>query len=519
MYKVMLVDDERLIREGIASMINWSELNLDLVGTCVDGREAYTQIAEQQPDIVITDIKMPKMDGLQLIEQVKRLYPDTRFVVLSGYGEFEFASKAMKYGVRHYLLKPCSRAEIVQVLSEIKVELYEDKQKAEFLGEMEHRLQNMIPQLKEQFLRDCILNNQKFSRMELDYYKNVLNIGDEQVILVLMQPEGQFDYLELFALKNISEDLFATGSIILSTNIGKRFLMLIQDMKEEALKERIRSVNDVFSQYYKLGLTVSFSNPGTAEQLSMLYRDVVECLKYRFYLGEGCIITERDVRDMEEGYRELALLSEVDFDKITMAVKVGNLQEMEGELAFFFEKLNEVHPQIEFAVSYCIELFAAITRQRNEHSPVQSAKERAAILSKDTLEDIQRDIVQVAREITSDNYERNARRHSRLVNQMLQLVKEQLHNEHFSLAWISKEVFFMDTDYIGKLFKKETGEKFSHYLMKARMEQATNLIDHSDDFKIYEIALQTGFGENYPYFSQMFKKQFGCTPTEYRKRR
>ena len=108
MLKLLIVDDERIIRETMATIIDWNTLDIQLIGTAKDGIEAYNIILDEYPDIVLTDIKMPALSGIELIAKIHEINPQTQFIILSGYGEFEYAKKAMQYGVKHYLLKPCN---------------------------------------------------------------------------------------------------------------------------------------------------------------------------------------------------------------------------------------------------------------------------------------------------------------------------------------------------------------------------------------------------------------------------
>lgn len=113
MLKLLIVDDERIIRETMATIIDWNTLDIQLIGTAKDGIEAYNIILDEYPDIVLTDIKMPALSGIELIAKIHEINPQTQFIILSGYGEFEYAKKAMQYGVKHYLLKPCNEMQIV----------------------------------------------------------------------------------------------------------------------------------------------------------------------------------------------------------------------------------------------------------------------------------------------------------------------------------------------------------------------------------------------------------------------
>ena len=116
MIKLLIADDEKIIRETIASLIDWNSLGISLIGTAENGLEAYNMILDDYPDIVLTDIKMPGLSGLDLIQRIHEINPDTQFVILSGYGEFKFAQRAMQYGVKHYLLKPCNEEQIIESL-------------------------------------------------------------------------------------------------------------------------------------------------------------------------------------------------------------------------------------------------------------------------------------------------------------------------------------------------------------------------------------------------------------------
>ena len=175
MYKILLVDDERIILEGIAAVIEWEKLDTVLIGKAGSGREAYEMVEQNPPHIIITDVKMPELDGIGLIEKVKARYPDISFIILSGHDEFEFAKTAMQYGVRHYLLKPCNENKITEAIHHIIQEIREKERKDLFVQNVRYSLDKVLPKIKEQFLKDC-LTDKTYGEREWKFYSELLNL-------------------------------------------------------------------------------------------------------------------------------------------------------------------------------------------------------------------------------------------------------------------------------------------------------------------------------------------------------
>lgn len=140
MLRLVIVDDEKIIRETISTIIDWNSLDIEVIGTCKNGIEAYDMILDEYPDIVLTDIKMPGLSGLELIEKIRQTDEDIKFVILSGYGEFDYAKTAMKYGVKHYLLKPCNENQIIDVMKQVAQDCYRTRA----LQEMQNKHQKLI---------------------------------------------------------------------------------------------------------------------------------------------------------------------------------------------------------------------------------------------------------------------------------------------------------------------------------------------------------------------------------------
>jgi two-component system, response regulator YesN len=392
MYKVLLVDDEPIIREGIAAVIDWESYEFLLTGTARNGLEAYAMIIQDPPHIVITDIKMPGLNGLELIAKVKAEIPDIQFIVLSGYGEFELAKQAMHYGVKHYLLKPCNENKIVETLQEVKQQLRQQEEKEASFKKNSDIVEKVLPRIREQFLRDFITNRN--AQSEYDDLYDLLNIQNKPLRLILFRLPGELDYQKMVNLKQcIHRELGKTNYF--STIDNNLVITLAEAISEAELADCISRVIEKFFFERDRKVSVGYSNVDYFENTPLLYKEVQDYLQ----------------------------------------------------------------------------------------QPMKSSMM---------------------------NY-------GKLVQHIIKVIYENIANEELSLKWLAVNMIFMNEGYLSKQFVKETGEKFSHYLTRIRMEKAKVLLKSGDDNRVSEVAQQVGYGNNPQYFSQLFKKYTGLVPSEYHK--
>lgn len=516
MLKVLLVDDERIVVEGISSLVDWKRHQTTLIGTARNGLEAIRLMENDLPDIVITDIRMPGLDGLQLVEQAIQNGWDVRFIILSGYNEFDYAKTAMKYGVKHYLLKPCSEEQIMDALGKVAEEIRQERKKANFVQSIQERLDKVLPFAKEQFLKELITNKTYGKKEWGDYvklFRSQLDVTNIQLALFMFEGEVEFEHM--FALKNIAEDICGEELLKWSITIGDNVVLVLNETERHTLFKKIEQIREVFQQYYKIGTTVALSDPGEIYEIRKLYRDTLECIRYRFYLGEGSVITKKDISRVRGERRH-----EFDFDeeKLCLSLRTGNWPEAKRELSEFFQRLMALEEEQTVVKSYCIQLFLTMIREGGQAELERYYRDLVKFEQLDTIRQLAEFMEQVAEEIAAFNYDAAKSSHAKIAAQVKHIVDEHLFNPELSLSWISRNHLFMHPDYLGKLFREEYGEKFSSYVVRARVEQAKKRIEQSDDVKIFEIAEQIGFGNNPQYFSQVFKKYVGCTPSEYKKR-
>ena len=513
MYKVMLVDDERIIIDGISKVIKWESIGTSLIGTAKNGIEAYEFISQNQPDIVISDIKMPGMNGLELVKKVHDNFPEIRFILLSGFSEFDYAKQAMEYGVKHYLLKPCNENNIIEALSNICEGLNKKKEREFFIKDMKDTLEKVIPYAKEQKLKEFVTNI--FENGDLNSLQNLfqINLKIVNVRLVLFQLEGDFQFEQLFALKNITEKIFEKN--ILCCMAGELILILVEDDGEYLpIQRKIEKIRDTFFQYYHLDCTIAVSDSGKLNNANKLYREALDCLNYRFYLGEGSIITKNDITIINE-HGELDFY--YDDQKFCRLVKSGYWEDVEKEITSFFERFIDLRMDIYATKSYVIQLFNAMIRICEPHAMDKYLSNLPILLELGTIQNIKSFFQNISQEITSEFYQQNKNKHSTIIGKVIEIINDHIDDPNLSLQWVANEMLYMNADYLGKLFKKETGEKFSNFLTRIRIETAIEIIETESDVKIFELAEKIGFGDNSQYFSQVFKKQTGYTPSEYKR--
>jgi len=520
MFKVLLVDDERVILDGISRFVNWQALGTELAGTARNGLEALEIITSHQPDIVITDILMPGMDGLELIAKVRELELPVQFIMLSGFSDFEYARQALRYGVKEYLLKPCNEEMISRAITEVIKEVEQRRHKERFMERLQAEFRQALPHAREQLFKEFV-TNKTYGKRDWERYRDLLGIRSDEtrVRLILFELEDSHEFEHLFALKNIALDIIGHDQLLLSTAIGSQVVLLVEDESEEisdALYGRVDQIKRIFYEYYKIDTSIALSDAGQIGDARRMYREALSLISHRFYLEEGSLITRNDVMSMEENRTGKADIDvQIDEERLGMLIRAGRTEEVQAMIGEYFDRLASLRLEASMTKTYAITLYLSIIR----HDPERTKHMMAEIASLDsihTLTGLQSFVEKAALEIAGRNYESNRSKQSAIIRKVLEIIRSNLGNPELSLNSVAQEMLYMNPDYLGKLFKKETGEKFSNYVTRLRMEKAIEMITRSGDAKIFEIAESLGYGDNPQYFSKVFKKYTGFTPSEFK---
>lgn len=494
MIRVLLVDDEDIEREAMAEIIPWKKLGMELVDMAWNGIEGLEKIRVNEPDIVITDIKMPVMDGIQLIEKTRESYPDLLFVVLSGYGEYEYTSRAMELGIRHYILKPCDEEKIVEVLQGVKGELEEqrDRRKAEL--EYRSTYNRMLPRVKEQILGILITKKQVSGSDRVLLEKFMEDVRNSFVLLGIQSPQ-ELEQLDRFVLTNILTELLGAENIYMDTSTKNEMIYLISEEMAENLQPLVLKVHKEYRKYKEARLRFAVSRAGGIEEASRLYEQLQEL----FFLGdsEGSMefISFEILDRPKEGFTVMP-----DPDRIRSARNYGDVlfeiyvSKVAMEIRGFSQK--RTRDSFRFFLNMFCGKEDCQWNDEDAWEVLKTVVEECALFVGASLPD------------TKDG--------SRLKH-ILYSIYQNIKNPDLSLQYLAKEVLFMNKDYFGRFFYRCTNEKYSAFLLRVRMELAKRLMALEPDIRISELAQQIGYPADGQYFAKVFKKYTGLAPSEYRR--
>ena len=483
MYTLLIVDDEEIEREGMAQFIPWDSYEIKVVSTARNGAEGLEKIAKFRPDLAIVDIKMPVMNGIEMIRQAKEQYPDMTFVVLSGYGDYEFTSQAMELGVRHYILKPCDESKMIPVLNKAFAELEEARKKNARSEKLETEARLLKPYAREQLFRDLLLGKAQASsgaRQLVD------ELGGEQrmVLLLDFRLKCGFDSLERYVVGNMLGDLLPDGTLLMTTGVDRDVLVLADAMAESSVETAVQVLKKEFKRFETLPMLSSASRTGTLAELSVLFRQAQELLQLNMDENEPALLRPSRNAALPETVNEI-------FDLEALR-QTGSYEELLQELAFSFAKMEAKDYRPQQRQKLCELAWKLLFEDKA--APEDSLPAWADALT-----------------AAWNHPQPNARS-----REIFLAIYENLPEPEFSLQTIAQQRLFMSEDHLRRIFSQMTGNRFSAYLEHCRITQARRLLEFQPDMKISRLAELVGYPLDGQYFSKVFRKICGVTPTEYR---
>lgn len=519
-YRVILVDDEPIILRSLKVAIPWEQLNMEVVGTAKNGNEALKMAAELKPHIIISDIRMPEIDGITLLKKIMSDQPSVIFVILSGYGEFEYAKESIRRGAFDYLLKPIDHEELYNVMLEAKKKLEIDHHTKSEKENLIKSVQALSTLFRERMLSEMIEGtDQPYNtlywndnwEMQHPYYMLVVNLDNYSTII--KQWKADEKRLWFFAISNILRE-YGTQYNCLSAfpfHNGE-WVMIFENTKLDHVIQLGNEIVDLINKYTKLSSTVGISRECSGlEHLNTSYHSAQNALYQRFIHGKGGVYHDQNSQQQEMKVKYPAILEK----KLIHSIRtldhnafLQHLDELGQELKSsscskgMVEKINLELIVVLYRQFESLNLLKDITletilNQLNECITL----DEIILLVKNTLNQWMKVAIQEENEDPKVN-----------MKTALEYISSRYHHD-LGIDEVA-EYIGLSCSHFCVVFKQETGYTFLEYLTKYRIEKACSILQNAD-VRVYNVAPLVGY-QDPKYFTQVFKKLMGKTPTEYR---
>lgn len=538
MFKVLIVDDEIIARIGIKSLISWHEHGLELVGECENGKKAYDMAKEVLPDIIITDVKMPVMNGIDLIKTLKAEGMNFKFIMLSSYDDFEFVKEAMKLGADDYILKlQVKPEELIKVLDNICKKIEQERTEKSRNINIQKQIHDNISALREKFLKDLICGN-VLNKNDIEKYLKEYNIALPHNNLVCLVV--RIDSMEIYD-SYTNDDIYIFRSsiinimeeIVLNYGIGYAcygephlYTVICSvgiDDSAGSLSDSIHQMAKDMKEFLKnsMNLTVSIGLSDihlNHTDINLAYREAWEAIGDSFAYPAGSIIVYRDIKGPNSSHKGIPLEEELnELENSLKAYSLSGIQKAFDNLVQRIVESNNVSKKHINGICHVLIFVVNVFIKNNNLTPEE-------IWGKDenpynqvghlkSLNDFADWIKKINnRIVTIINQEKESN--------VIILRAKQFINKHFceniSLEVVSEHLS-LSPSYFSSLFSRATGESFIDYVTNLRIDLAKELIK-SAKYKVYEISEMVGY-DNPHYFSRIFKKVVGVSPLDFKAQR
>lgn len=367
------------------------------------------------------------------------------------------------------------------------------------------------PIIKEQFLREYILGVGDTYEIFNLYCETFAVDALLDTRMIILSPSGANDFEDLFFIKNTAERYIGNENILLSTTINDILFIITTILDKSEIVDLLDKIRKTVKQCYDYNIMAVYSRVSHISDAPSSYERLKICMGYSFYSDSDRTLYENDIK-INEGDIELY----PKYGAIENAVRSGDCEKVKILFGGFFKELQEAMPVPAVAKIYCLELYVCIIRCCGVEKIDRYMKGIVYVQEAKSIGELRTFIEEKGLEIAGMNAPETNKIYSSLIRDTINIIDENIENENLSLRWLAGTILYTNVDYLGKMFKKETGKNFSHYVMEKRMEMAKDLILEGKKDRIYEVAEKVGYGSNSQYFSQVFKKYTGVSPLEYK---
>ena len=536
--KVFLVEDEMVIRRGIKNSIDWEKEGYIFCGEASDGELAYPMIIKEKPDILITDIRMPFMDGLELCKLVKEELPNIKILILSGYDEFDYAKEAIRLGVTEYLLKPISSGKLLEALNGVSESIRREKEDKDLVRKYMEEMRENTEHEKQKFFEQMIAGNLSMADALETGKKYEMNLSAGMYNLLLFRftlgkenrKSGELLGEAEYAIEKLTERLEYVFEFQRGVE-GWAFLLMAdnEEQMSERVKELSKDLEEIMKNYSTITYFGGIGQPvARLRELEESFREAERALAARFTMELNRIISVEDIR-MAQNVDTLDDIEITSFGEIektrTMLEKFlnnGAEDEIDEFVDVYINELPEENLKSVLMRQYIIMdayivmmSFCEKIEGIEGEMQAQSEELKNSMKTIQTLEEIKNYIRMLLKKIIGVRDTISGRRYSDIIEIAKDQIRKTYMSDEISLNTIAAEVG-MSPSYFSSIFSKEMGKTFVEYLTEIRMDRAKELLMCSS-MKTSEIGYEVGYKDPH-YFSYIFKKTQNCTPKEFRAR-
>lgn len=526
LYNVLLVDDEADVLLAMKKKIDWEALGFCLAGTAENGQEALEITEQLHIDVVMTDIKMPYMDGLTLCRKLKENYRNMKVIIYSGFDDFEFAREAVHLEAEEYLLKPISAGDMREVFTRVKKKLDQEYSEYINLSKLSEYYRKSLPVIQSQLLMEVMegrIRGER-ARVMMETYEMKLDAPFYMVAAVyaevsLRENSGDpVQFLNLPLQDMVQDYLHEKMRFFCTAFLDQVYVVFLLEQREDAdqVLYHLDQVCKMGARVLKASVTAAAGQVCTMETLHTSYEDAVSAMEYRTILGSGQVLYINDIEPCPE---ENVFVTEYDFRQLVHAVKVGNRDEISEAIRKFMDSIprENISPgQYQLLFMELLSELMKIGRSYklpSSHIFGEHVGSWYELYKNVPVDGLENWLSEVCSNLSYRLHHERKDSTARLTEQARAYI-----NEHYQENDLSAESLCrylnVSAAYFSTIFKREVGMSFVAYLTRVRLEHAVELLRTTED-KTYIIAAQVGYAEP-NYFSYVFKKQYGISPSRYR---
>lgn len=535
MIKLFLVEDEIVIRRGLHRMIPWAEYGFEFTGEAKDGEMALPMIRKIQPDVLVTDIKMPFMDGLTLSRLVKKELPDTKIIIISGHDDFEYARQAISLGVEQYLLKPVTKSAFIEALEEVRGKYEQENAKKDYFEKFQNEIKEYEKNSRRDFFELLVSGATELSRVYEEADRLDIDISASCYNLVLYDISSR--------QKEASEDGFSQSAADVQERIDMEFgdsanyqlfrnqlfsyaiLIRGEEQQMNALTRECLEKLEGLLGGLQAGIDWHMCAGSPVERLSLLpecYRLAMKTFSLRYVDSSHLLTSERPVPKDGEA-EEIVNLSQIDMDVVSSDIIRNFLYNaMVGEVEDFVKNyismigesaVNSLlfRQYILLNIHFCTVDFAQKLGMSREE--IELELKDLASQGANSREEFIHSVSSILKTGIGVRNRNSKNQHRGVISKAIAFMEENYAREDMTLNNVA-QVAHMSANHFSAIFSQEVGQTFIEYLTDIRMKKAKELL-RSTAKRSGEIALEVGYRDSH-YFSYLFKKTQGYTPSEYR---